>query len=132
MSATKDRADFRSFIAELGITRADLKKAAEVTPYVSAPMRSAAVAPSKIHGQGIIARNRIAASSRIGMAMRRGTWTALGRFANHSRRPTAVARKTRAGVQFIALSALTPGAEVTVDYRQVRKLISPKKRKNHV
>jgi hypothetical protein len=82
------------------------------------------VAPSHIHGQGVIATHDIAAGETICAAKIGENRTPAGRFTNHARDPNARMLRQAQVVMLVALRAIKgahggmDGEEVTVNYRQ--------------
>jgi SET domain-containing protein len=89
------------------------------------------VGPSRIHGRGVICTRPVPTGRALGVAhwWAGDRWNAtpdLGRFHNHSDRPTC--RNVAVGQYryLVALRDLQPGDEVTVDYRLQPDLEQPR------
>ena len=86
---------------------------------------------SPIHGAGVFAGRPIFRDDPIGLAHwrdSRSQWhaTALGRYHNHSERPTARSILSANGMrQLFANINLAPGDEITVDYRMQPEFEQP-------
>lgn len=76
------------------------------------------VAPSAVHGQGIVATAGVESGETIAPARVGGRRTPAGRYTNHSIRPNARMVNVAGDVMLVATQGIPPGTEVTVDYRQ--------------
>lgn len=139
----EDREDFKSAVAELGFTEAELRAKSEcMDDLVGMPpgLQRVKVAPSPIDGEGIFATANIQSGEQISMARISGKRTPAGRYTNHARSPNARACIINPGGD-IALFALTnikgchggaDGDEITVDYRQVWAAIQQFQERNEL
>jgi SET domain-containing protein len=80
------------------------------------------IGASKIHGRGVIAARDIPAGADVGLGIRMLLGFVpfvtgdLGRWINHSSRPTAGLTWGDGGWRIVALARIPRGSEVTVDY----------------
>lgn len=75
------------------------------------------IAPSEIEGQGVFARETIAAGGRIGPARIGAYRTPVGRYTNHSLNANAHFSLCDSGVDLVANADIQQGEEITVNYR---------------
>lgn len=125
------RADYPVMLADLGVTHEIVHAASNYhgdrinLPWGAYKFRSA---PSPIHGNGIFASAAIRAGETIGPANLNGCRTILGYGLNHSPEPNAEAVAFGGGIIIVAKRDITGnragifGEEITVDYRQTRKV----------
>lgn len=112
--------DYLAFLEEVGLKEEQMQPNGDFIPNESPRVE---FRPSAIHGIGMFSRashqpGQFIADARIG-----GRWTEAGRFTNHA----AVANMQAIGnanyLQFIATALISPGDELTVNYRSVRAAI---------
>lgn len=127
-----DRDDYEKALEELGYTEEEVQA---MTLYqedlIDMPKGDYKVTLniSPIQGQGIIATSNIEAGEIIGEANIKGYRTPLGRYTNHAKDPNAEMVMKGDTMYLVAKKRIIgavggyQGQEVTVDYRQVRKLI---------
>lgn len=125
------RADYLLLLGDLDVTHEMVKAVSEYKedrislPWGAYRFRTA---PSPIHGEGIFASARIDAGEVIGPYDINGKRTVLGYKINHSGDPNAEAVITRDGINVVAKRTIAGnrasvfGEEITVDYRQSRKV----------
>lgn len=118
---------FERFISECGLSQDDMDRAKKDISYQ--PMDSneellVVLAKSPIEGLGIFARARIGAGEMISPAFNAGVWSYCGRFLNHSDLPNVAIHRIGGVTLFNAKHTIEVGDELTVDYRQVREVIS--------
>lgn len=123
--------DYCVMLDDLGVTRELVQAASDYRgdaiglPWGAYKFRSA---PSPIHGNGIFASAVIKAGEVIGPANIGGKRTILGYGINHSGNPNAEAVLFGDGIHVVAKRDITGnragvfGEEITVDYRQTRKV----------
>lgn len=115
-----DREDFHAFIASLGLTMEQVM-AMESLPYFDDDLR-VRLGPSSIDRRGAFVDQAILEGDRI-VARRRGEWSLLGRFANHSQAPTCDVVIVDGDICFIAREYMTEGVELTVNYRHIKQAL---------
>ena len=125
------RADYLSMLLDLDVTHEMVSAMSAYKddrinlPWGAYKFRSA---PSPIHGNGVFASARIEAGETIGPANINGKRTVLGYGINHSANPNAYAVATHGGISVVAKRDITGnragvfGEEITMDYRQSRKV----------
>lgn len=113
---------FEQVLAELGVSAKAMDDAeASVAFLLLEPDADIQIASSAIEGLGVFAKTNFQPGVVIGPARINSTWTAAGRFMNHFDTPNVAARRAGTDLNFIALQAIQPGDELTVDYRQVKQ-----------
>ncbi len=126
-----DRQDFMMLLDEFGISpyqaRAESERDDDQIPMPDG--YHVVIRDSAIEGQGVFLQVGANAGDPIAPARIHGKRTPAGRFANHSRTPTAKFVEVAGDAILVAMARiepycneLVPGNEVTVDYRQVRAL----------
>lgn len=125
---SEDREDFKAAIEALGFSADQVSsQALELSDRMDFPPGSygVKVAPSSIHGLGLIATRAFQSGELIAPARIGGKRTPAGRYSNHARSPNAVMRVDRAGnIALVALRDIEgcrggqDGEEITVDYRE--------------
>lgn len=124
-----DRQDFIAAVAELGFSPEDVRKMSEnEADQMSMPPDAGAnlvVRRSAIEGLGAFTQVAAVPGDILAPARLGGRRTPAGRFTNHSGTPNAYFVERGGGAFLVALThiapfcnELTPGDEVTVDYRQ--------------
>ena len=125
------RADYLAMLDALGVTHEAVHAAPNYPgdriplPWGAYKFRSA---PSPIHGNGVFASAAIREGETIGPANLNGCRTILGWGVNHSGTPNAEAVAFGGGINIVAKRDITGnragifGEEITVDYRQTRKV----------
>lgn len=91
---------------------------------VSGPGRDSwVIGPSKIHGQGVLAKRALAPGTLVGVGIgyRLGVFPTItsdfGAWINHSFKPSCKLLLMNGNHWVVANSAIEPGDEITVDYR---------------
>ena len=113
--------DFPAFLAEIGLTQAQMDAAAASMPRPLSRMDAEDyfVAPSEIQGFGCFALKDI--DGLIARLRTGDDWHEAGRFINHSATPNAVASMQDGNM--VAHGNVARGDEITLDYRQVRDCV---------
>lgn len=123
--------DFGKMLSDLGVSAYEVETMSNYQedriklPWGAYAFRTA---PSPIQGQGVFATAPIAENDLIGPANIRGKRTVLGWGVNHSGTPNAKMVKCPTGINLVATRAIGGnlagllGEEITVDYRQARKV----------
>ena len=127
----EDRKDYISAIRELGYTDEQVRKEVNnLEDQIEMPVSNYKFVKSisPIHGEGIFATANIQANEEIG-ASRIGFFrTPLGRYVNHSKTPNSKMVQRGENFYLVAIENIAgaqggqPGQELTVDYRDARKL----------
>lgn len=123
MSLCDIRKDFSAFLREKNITQAQLAAVTPLVFFTPKHIRGVFVAPSPISGSGVYASRRFKKGAIIANAVWRGIWTRVGRYTNHSPKPTALVKKTATSIRFVAASSISQDEEITVNYRDVAAAI---------
>jgi hypothetical protein len=114
--------DYHSMCDEIGLTAdAEREMLDNMDDMISQPREPVERRDSDIEGQGMFVTESIDRGKSIGTARIGLCRTPLGRYANHSDTPNAEALLDGEIGYFIAIEDLEKGAEITVDYRNVRK-----------
>ena len=118
--------DFDQFLAEIGITHEAMDDAARAMtePLPRLTGESYVLEPSPIHGVGVFAGIGIAQGADVALLKTGDDWTEAGRFMNHEREGNCLAYERGNSVRALALRRINAGDEMTVDYRQVRNVVS--------
>lgn len=118
--AAEDRIEYRAMIRQYRVDEEALRPLVEdESDQIPFPTPvPVGVGDSIIQGRGIIASAGIESGAVIAPARVGGKRTPAGRYTNHSVRPNARMVNVEGDVMLVATSAITPGTEVTVDYRQ--------------
>lgn len=113
--------DFHAFLAEIGLTQAQMDAAAASMPRPLPRMETEDyfVSQSEIDGFGCFAAKDI--DGLIGRLRTGDDWHEAGRFINHSPTPNAVASMQDGNM--VAHGKVARGDEITLDYRQVRDCV---------
>src|ERR1035437_7881782 len=74
---------------------------------------------SKIHGKGLKTSVWRFQGETLGPMSMEGKRTQLGRYTNHSDNPNAYPYRVNGGILMVAAGTIAPGAEITVDYREM-------------
>ena len=132
MSKQDDRDDYQQALIDLELTQEVVTSVTDnLGDQIGMPMGNYKVilGLSPIAGQGILATENIEAGETIGPA-RLGVYrTPLGRYTNHSKTPNAAMLNIGDDMFLVATENITgmtgglQGTEVTVDYRQVRRMV---------
>jgi SET domain-containing protein len=122
-----DREDYQDWLAELGKSedqlRASFNQDDDVIPFPAGTYK-VKVAPSRLHGEGLIATDDIAAGELICAARIGDQRTPAGRFLNHARDPNARMVKQAQVIMLVAVRDIKgcrggfAGEELTVNYRR--------------
>lgn len=115
-----DREDFMAFIASLGLTLEQVMKA-ESVPYFDDDLR-VRLRQSDIDRRGAFADVTLLEGERL-VARRRGEWSLLGRFANHSQKPTCDVIIVDGDLWFQTREMLPEFTELTVNYRHIKQAL---------
>lgn len=123
---TEDQADYRAFLAESGITEAQVRTVVDDrSDHADMPegFDAAVVAPSPIEGCGMFATRTIQPGEHIGPARAGQCRTVLGRMTNHAKHPncTFIAGPGLA-LEMFATRRIDQWQELTIDYRQAARV----------
>lgn len=127
-----DRIDYQDAIKQLGYTEERVQfEVQNIEDRLDIELNKVRKDLSPIHGEGIFAINSILKNEVIGPSKINGKRTQLGRFINHSKNPNCVMQRidNTDNIYVIANEDLVgclggmQGTELTVDYREVRKLL---------
>ena len=112
--------DYKDLLAEFGLTQEDMDRAAETLPE-ALQERDADyyLAPSDIQGMGVYASVEL--TGLIGLLKVGPDWYELGRYVNHAKHPNMVA--VRYGDILYGYGEVKEGEEITLDYRQARRIL---------
>lgn len=77
------------------------------------------VGVSEIHGLGVFVLRKTQIGDEVGPARIGDKRTPIGRYTNHAHEPNAKMVRRGSDLYVVAISALEPNQEVTVDYAQV-------------
>lgn len=129
-----DRHDFLAMAAELGTTPEQIRlesESGDVIASLGAYAARISIRDSAIEGRGVFVSCPVDAGNVVAPARIQGFRTMVGRYTNHSARPNARAVLTDTGdLMFVALRRIEgcrggdSGEELTVDYRQVRGVVT--------
>jgi len=111
-----DMTDYEAFLAEYGLTDADISALADFG-YVHSD-DPVFVSDSSVHGQGLFAGQRFQPKQIVCLAQVNGQRTHGGRFANHSNDPNVLMVRVPDELVFMALRNIEYGDEILLDYRQ--------------
>lgn len=115
------QSDFLRFLGEMGLSQRQMDAAAArfPRPLPREPGEQYEIRRSPIHGNGCFAT--AAMDGLIGKLRTGDQWHEAGRYINHSASPNA--RAVMEKRVLVAYGVVPEGAEVTLDYRQVRDLL---------
>lgn len=119
LSISRDKEDYRLFLAQLGISAKTVSKIAHIDADLI-PMPEGfdvEVRESPIHGNGLFATRAFGAGDVICPGRISGKRTPAGRYTNHSSAPNATTIKTGDDLAAMAIRSIRPGEEITIDYR---------------
>ena len=121
--ASAERQDYFRMLAEVGISH----ETAWAQSQIEADRRDlvipgVVIAPSRIHGVGVIATQSFEPGQVVGPARVGGMRTQLGRYTNHSNRPNGRMGMDNGDISLIALAQISEGEEITTDYRETLAL----------
>lgn len=114
--------DYRRFLAEYGLTEAWVSAVvADMGDHIEMPpgYASFSLGRSRIHGRGLFCTLAVSEGKPVAMARVGLCRTVAGRLSNHSPLPNCRFEAAPDGLAMVARRTLTPGEELTVDYRQV-------------
>lgn len=127
-----DREDYQKMLIDLNVTHEQVLKESEVEdnciPF-SNDIHAVKVSKSNIQGKGLFAQSPIKALDIIAPARLNGKRTPAGRYTNHSLSPNARAVIVNNDVYLVANKDIEgchggdSGEEITLDYRQINKLV---------
>ena len=120
-----DRTDYFAALSEYGLTALEVRTMSESDNRIPMPPGNYKfkVDASWIEGWGVFASGDILPGEIIAPARISGLRTTVGRFTNHSVEPNALMVLQEDGdLDLVAIYSLTPGQEITIDYRQIMKL----------
>lgn len=114
--------DFLLFLEETGLTLADVDNAIKhlPTPLPADPREHYYIGQSDIHGKGVMAN--AAVDGFVGVMWSDEEWYEAGRYINHS--PTPNGRPLLTEGVMILIATADQDEEITVDYRDVREILS--------
>lgn len=119
--------DFDLFLQEMGLTHEDMDDARRRVTYAAmTPLERGVIyiAPSDVEGQGVFAKGAIVAGAQVCPVMSDIYWSIVGRYMNHSDTPNIDVKKIAGSAWFVALTDIPADAELTVNYRRVRDVLS--------
>jgi hypothetical protein len=114
--------DYQRFLAEYSLSEAWVSAVvADMRDHVEMPpgFDSFALGRSVIHGRGLFCTLPVPEGKPVAMARVGVCRTVAGRLTNHSPLPNCRFEAAPDGLAMVARRTLTPGEELTVDYRQV-------------
>jgi len=127
-----DRDDYKKMLIDLNVTHEQVLAESEVKdnciPF-SNDIHHVKVSNSNIQGKGLFSQSPIKALEVIAPARLNGKRTPAGRYTNHSLQPNAKAVAVNNDVYLIATRDIKgchggdAGEEITLDYRQINKLV---------
>lgn len=113
--------DYQRFLAEYGLSEAWVSAVvADMRDHVEMPAAydSFALGRSLIHGRGLFCTLPVPKGQPVAMARIGVCRTVAGRLTNHSPLPNCRFYAAQDGLVMLSRRTLTPGEELTVDYRQ--------------
>lgn len=119
--------DYKEMIAQHGLSEDTIQKlmtTAYVDGLLDTGQEKVMIADSQINGRGCYALVAMGEGDTIAVASVGQRGTAAGRYTNHSPEPNARPEKVDDTGYFIALRPIAEGEEITVNYRQVLKVVS--------
>lgn len=112
--------DWNKFLEELGLTQETMDEAAKTLPTpIKEEDPSYFVSDSPIGGKGVFAKKDM--NGFLGKLRSGNDWYVAGRYANHSPTPNAI--PVRFGDELAMVGEVKKGEEITLNYRDVRKLL---------
>jgi hypothetical protein len=118
-----DHEDFAAVLEEFGLSSEQMRRAALATRFIACDDPGVSFKPSPIEGCGMMAERPFCSGDLITAAMYGDEWTKQGRFTNHAADPNARAERRGRQLLFIARRLIKAGEEITVDYRQIRRVV---------
>lgn len=121
------KTDFELFVDEIGLTAEQLERAKTLAIFVSPTALEqlrVVLAKSPIEGMGIFALVDIPSNQIIAPAFNAGVWSHTGRYLNHSSAPNVRCARAQSVTMFESIRAIARGEELTVDYRNVKEMVS--------
>ena len=120
------RIDYQQLLDSIGLTEDDVQAVMTSTyaeGLLDVPLDKVEVRDSLIAGCGVYATRNITAHETIALGASGLRGTAAARYTNHSPDPNAIAQQQGMERYFVALQGILEGEEITVNYRQVLKMI---------
>ncbi len=121
------KSDYELFLKECGLTAEQVERARRDVPYTAFDWRSELVGlylgDSLIEGTGVYTEQPLPHGISLGAAYLESTWTALGRFMNHSPDPNTRPVAFEGGLLFVTIKDIGPDEELTCNYRDVKEII---------
>jgi hypothetical protein len=115
--------EYQDMCADIGFTEGEIRTLSEGTAdMVEQPDKLVEVRASDIEGLGMFLVENIKIGERVGVARIEGSRTPLGRYTNHSGSPNTRAESVGDRAYLVATEDLEKGVEITVDYRNSRKV----------
>lgn len=112
--------DYIQFLEELGITQRQMDEAArKLPPPLKEPEAAYFVSDSDIAGLGVFAKRDI--NGYVGKLWKADDWYVAGRYINHTASPNTI--PVRFKDEIVAYGEVKKGEEITLNYRDIRKLI---------
>ena len=112
--------DWEAFLSEIGVTQEQMDEAARLMP---APKKEPEalyfLSKSDIAGTGVFAKQDI--NGYVGKLWKADDWYVAGRYINHTASPNTI--PIRFKDEIIAYGEVKKGEEITLNYRDMRKLI---------
>lgn len=123
MNHDEDRQDFWRVLQAFGISQEAMDRAALIAVYLPIYRNNLMVGESAIHGDGVIAKAVFDEGAEIGPMKLGSDWTTYGRYTNHAKNPNAFVGWEGDTLMCYANRRIVIGEEITVNYRQVRRII---------
>lgn len=118
------KSDFDLFLEECSLTREDVDRVRDLVPYLPFDCSGGLyLGDSFIDGTGVYTSRAISAGTLLGKAYFNETWTALGRFMNHSPNPNVKPLPFEGGFEFMATQQIRRDEELTCNYRDVKAIV---------
>jgi hypothetical protein len=116
--------DYQCFLDENGLEESAVRAMSEdvSSQILLNDYYGVSVRPSEIEGQGLFADENFKAGAAIVPALIKGKKTIGGRFTNHSGTPNAIVRGFSGDKHLVSLKDIAANDELTVDYRESKKL----------
>jgi hypothetical protein len=120
-----DREDYASFLAEYGLQEEVVRTIVDdMSDHIDLPEKyiGFTLGASLIHGDGVFATQPFVAGQEVGPARIGRSRTLIGRVTNHAKFPNCRFDADADDLVMSALCAISPGQELTIDYRQAARV----------
>jgi len=113
---------YSQMCADIGLTKEDVRLFSETEEdLIEQPEDPIEIKESEIEGKGVFVTKDFLEGERVALARQDNARTPVGRYTNHSDEPNSIGEIEDNKAYFTALKDIKKGAEITVDYREIRE-----------